>query len=156
MNRLTRISIAVLVAGGLWGCTSTQPPTISVLEARVADRTEQGVVIEFLIEADNPNDAALPLRKVDYTVSIAGDRVFAGTRSPEATIRRFGRQRFTFPASFAAGPGVIAGEVEYEVSGEVKYVVAGAITQTLLDEEYSELSAPFQGSGRLKIPDTTK
>ncbi|MBS0197235.1 MAG: LEA type 2 family protein [Planctomycetes bacterium] len=140
----------VLCAGALVGCSSTQAPTFAVTSATMKDRSPDGVVLEFTLDADNPNNEALPLQDVTYDVSLDGKQVFHGVRSAEATLRRYGRQQLTLPACVAAADA--AGPLaKYRISGEVVYVVPGAIAQTLFDQEVFRPTANFSGEGTVEL-----
>ena len=134
------------------GACGSQSPTIRVLSAQLAERTDQGAVIQFVIEADNPNEDALPLQDVTYSVDLDGKTVFSGTRSAESTIRRFGRQQVRLPAAFAVPQGTSLPPVaHYRISGDVVYVVPGAIAETLFDQEVIRPSASFSGEGTVEL-----
>lgn len=131
------------------GCSGTQSPTLSVAGASIKERTDAAAVIDFIVEADNPNGEALPLQDVTYTVSRGGKQVFSGTRSAEAVIRRFGRQQFILPASFLVAPGEeVAGE--YEISGTLMYQAPGALSETLFDQALVKPEASFSGKATAK------
>jgi len=134
------------------GCSGTQAPTLAVTSATVRERTALGVVLDFVVVADNPNGDALPLQDVTYTVTRNGETVFTGTRSAEAVLRRYGQQEFTLPVSIALSKLPAGGEAggEYQISGSVIYVAPGALSQTLFDQELVTPSADFSGTVRVE------
>ena len=106
-----------------------------------------------MLEADNPNGVSLPLKNVTYTMALDGENVFTGTRSAEATIRRYGRQQISIPAVVALAPGQSVPPVShYTLNGQVVYEVTGAITQTLFDIESLEPTVSFSGEGTVELP----
>jgi len=145
------IGLIACIAAMLTGCSGTQAPTFKVLEATIKDRTPQGAVLLFVLEADNPNGDALPLRDVSYTVSLNGKQIFSGTRSAEVVLRRFGRQQFTLPAAYALAADQLAPDgAAYAISGSLVYIAPGALAETLFDQEIIRPSADFSGEGTLK------
>lgn len=146
--------LAALCWPGLAGCGYTAP-TLTIIEGRATERTPDGVAMLFTVEAANENDEGLPLRTVDYTVDLDGKRVFQGTRSPEATIRRRGVQRFTLPAvvNLAEAPEFArhAGPNAYTVSGSVRYVTPGQLAEVLFDAGVHVPSVGFSGSGQVDL-----
>src|SRR5690242_10451031 len=109
MYKPARIVVPVLMGGVALGagCSSYVPPAISIADARVTDRTDEGIAVAFTLDAANKNDEALPLRQTTYSLEVDGQRVFRGERSPEATLRRLGTQQIVLPAGIplASVPG---------------------------------------------------
>lgn len=140
------------------GCASYQAPAFSVAEARPGVRTQQGVEMFFVLNARNDNDAALPLRDVEYRVELDGRTVFSGTRSAEATLRRLGTQQITLPAVVKlddnAPASVRAGSpgVPYRISGTVTYVTPGQIAEILFDTGVRVPTVGFNGDGQIALP----
>ncbi|MCC6320849.1 MAG: LEA type 2 family protein [Phycisphaerales bacterium] len=147
--------VSVGVASGLLvGCTSVTSPKLTVASAAVGQRSAEGLELAFAIDGENSNDTGLPLRTVKYTVELGGERVFEGTRSPEATLRRMGVQRFVLPAvvKLADHPELASGgRVPYRVSGEVTYVAPGQIAELLFDAGVRVPTTSFSDSGELDL-----
>lgn len=134
------------------GCSSAPPPQLRDATVRAAERTDAGQVLEFRILADNPGPEALPLREIDYTLSINGREVFKGRRSAEATLRRFGTQEIRIPAVIPAGSnGIPSGEVDYTLVGSLTYISPGALAETLFDAEIRRPSVSFNARGTLPL-----
>lgn len=132
------------------GCSAYDRPEIEVVGARVTQESPEGVVIDFTLDATNPNEVDLPLERVRYALSLDGRRVFEGTRSAEATVRRLGTQQLTLPVAidlsrFAAPTG----DTTYELTGSVVYVTPGEIAQLLFDAEVRRPRATFRQRGTL-------
>lgn len=138
------------VGAALAGCSAYRSPEIEVTGARVAQETSQGMVIDFTLNASNANEVDLPLERVTYTVRLNGERVFAGTRSAEATVRRLGTQGFVLPAAIDLTTfDPPAGEVPYEITGSVVYVTPGEIAQILFDVGVRRPRSTFRQRGTL-------
>ncbi len=154
-------TFAVLAALALGGCSSYGPPTLKVAEAGVGERSAQGTVLNFTLDAENPNAVELPLREVRYTLDLNGERVFEGFRSPEATIRRFAVQRVTLPAAISAadaarlglalGLGSSGGPVRYRLAGTLTYITPGEIEEILFDNEIRRPTVGFEDEGTLRL-----
>jgi Late embryogenesis abundant protein len=160
MSFVRTLMPVVVGAAGLLissGCTSYAAPALSVADASVAERTPGGTTLRFLIDAENSNSEALPLRSVRYTLSLNGQEVFRGYRSPEATIRRFGTQQISLPAVIASGaagddgqplPGGVA---NYRLEGTLEYLTPGSIALILYDAEISRPTISFSKEGEIDL-----
>lgn len=146
MRRWIAISGTVLAAASLAGC-SYKPPSLRVTDARVTERTEQGFVVLIGVEAENRNEIELPLREVRYSVTLEGGGTFNGVRSPEASLRRLGTQKISFPAVFPLAPGAAlpTGTVRCDVSGTLGYISPGEFAQVLFDSGVRRPSVSFRG-----------
>jgi len=150
---MVRTLLSLAAAAALAGCSSVKPPNLKVVSAQMTERTEHGAVVEFVLEADNPNDLALPLTDVTYSLDVDGVPVFAGTRTAEATVRRYGRQLVTIPAVITATPAQPLPPVaRYSIRGELVYEVPGDFTRTLFDIEIRRPTATFEGEGTVELP----
>ena len=91
-----------------------------------------------------------------YALRLNGQRVFSGTRSAEATVRRLGTQQFTLPAAIdLAEFDMPEGDVQYELSGSVVYVTPGEIAQLLFDAGVRKPRSSFQQTGVLDFGNTS-
>ena len=143
----TLIPLATLL---LAGCSAYDAPKIDIVGARITQETAQGVVLDFTLDATNTNEVDLPLERVRYALRLNGQRVFSGTRSAEATVRRLGTQQFMLPAAIdLAEFDMPEGDVEYELSGSVVYVTPGEIAQILFDAGVRKPRSSFRQSGTL-------
>lgn len=139
------------------GCSSYQEPTLNVARVDFVDASPDGRVYLFTLDADNPNSDALPLRTVKYTLSINGQKVFEGQRSPEATLRRFGTQKVQLPVSIpanlapAAGTEQSAPELPYRLEGEMTYIIPGGFAELLYDNDIKVPTMRFERQGTLTL-----
>ena len=62
------------------------------------DRTDEALVLNFTVQAENPNAEPIPLRDTHYALTLEGIEVFRGRRDAQATLRRYGSHTFTLPA----------------------------------------------------------
>ncbi len=139
----------------LTGCGghSYAAPKLRVTDAAVTERSDAGVVMKFTIEADNPNEEALPLREVRYDVYVDQRRVFSGYRSPEATLRRFGTQIVSLPAVIAlpAGQAAPGGTASYRVTGTLVYQTPGSFAEVLFDNDLRRPTVGFSEDGQIDL-----
>lgn len=134
------------------GCSAYDAPKIDVVGARISQETAEGIVIDFTLDATNTNEVDLPFERVRYALRLNGQRVFSGTRSAEATVRRLGTQQFMLPAAIdLAEFEMPEGDVEYELSGSVVYVTPGEIAQLLFDAGVRKPRSSFQQTGVLEF-----
>lgn len=151
------VLLAVAAALGLSaaGCSSYSPPSLAVSRIRLVEETPAGLVLNFDLDARNDNEVELPLLELRYTVRLDGEVVFTGVRSPEATLRRLGTQRITFPAAVAIDEARAAGRPEglarYTVEGELRYMTPGQIAQILFDLRVRRPRVWFRDEGLVDL-----
>ncbi|GAB4545926.1 MAG: hypothetical protein Tsb0013_04180 [Phycisphaerales bacterium] len=134
----------------LVGCTGAQAPSFRVVEAQLTEESSDGYVVTFTLEGENRNGFGLPLREVEYRLSLEGEEVFVGRRSAEATLPAGSTGLVTLPVSVAFGEGVgLPASMGYELSGRVTYVLPGAIAELLFDNEIRKPTVGFIERGEL-------
>jgi hypothetical protein len=132
----------------LVGCSGQPAPRLSVIDASMTERSDSGMVVTFTVQADNATGHEVPLRDVEYEVLFHGRPVFRGTRSAQATVRRYGTQDFTLPIAIPAGGNEsLTGAVPYTLKGKVTYLVPGALAEALFDMDVVRPSTDFEGRG---------
>ena len=137
------------LALALVGCSGARAPSLSVSEVNVVERTSEGVAVEFVLDAGNPNRVELPLRQVIYSLSLDGRRVFTGERSAEATLRREGTQQIRLPAVVPLGAGTLRGVRPYRLQGTLRYVTPGAFGEAMFEAGLYRPSVSFSDSGTI-------
>mgnify|MGYP001272880491 CR=1 FL=1 len=139
------------LAFALVGCSGARAPSLSVSEVYVVERTSEGVAVEFVLDAENPNTVELPLRQVFYSLSVDGRRVFSGERSAEATLRRDGSQQIRLPAVVPLGTGeaTLRGARPYRLHGTLRYVTPGAFAEAMFEAGLNRPSVSFSDSGTI-------
>jgi len=144
---------AMLAAGA--GCSLAEPPTFSLVEAAVTERSDEGVVVTFVLEGRNPNPDPLPLREVSYSVALDGSTVFSGRRSAGATLPRYGSQRIELPAAARLDePGVAALEqgARFAIDARLRYLAPGLLSEVLFDAGLRRPSVNISERGTF-VPD---
>ena len=136
----------------LGGCSGTASPAMSVTDASIRERTDEAAVVEFVVEASNPNDIELPMRAVVYTLSVDGRRVFSGRRDAQATMPGEGTQTIRSPAVVPCGEdGVTPGVYRYTLRGRVYYSLPSQLADVLFDSNVSRPSVGIGDEGEIDL-----
>lgn len=142
-------AIALLVGG----CTSYTAPKLTVTSATLTEESPTGLVISFLIAAENSNRDQLLLRDISYTLWLDGERAFSGSRSPEATLARLAIQQLRIPAAVpidADHPRPV-GPVPYRISGTLTYVTPSKLMEVLYDSGLPPPTVDFSDEGTIDL-----
>jgi LEA14-like dessication related protein len=131
----------------LGGCSKAIPPSFEAVSVKEIERSDERSVIAFTIRATNPNADPIPLRAVRYRVSIDGDTVFEGVRSPETTLHKYADSEFSLPAVIPMS--YLQGSIDYELLGSVEYIPPGRLSEVLFDAEIKVPEAPLEISGNI-------
>ncbi len=159
MPRLA-LSLLILLALPLGACATGPTPSFEITSVTLAERTDDGFVLDFEVRGLNQGDDPLPLRTVDYSVQLEPSAQFRARRSPEATLPRRGDQSFILPAAFrwgeldarAADPSeqpALPGELRYALRATVTYQATSRLAKLLFDAGVRRPSTSFAESGRL-------
>jgi hypothetical protein len=150
--RLLPLALLVLISV-CSGCGTYAPPSLTVADATLAAESPEGYVLDFAIDAQNVNSVELPLKEVRYTVLLDGHPVFSGLRSPEASLRRLGTQRFHVPAAVpidAEHPRP-HGVQRYTLEGRLLYITPGQLAEVLFDIKIRRPTVTFRGEGTVDL-----
>ena len=131
----------------LGGCSKAIPPSFEAIGVQEIERNDERSVIAFTIRATNPNSEPIPLRSVRYSVTIDGDTVFEGVRSPETTLHKYDSSEFSLPAVIPVG--YLRGSIDYELLGSVQYIPPGRLSEVLFDAEIKVPEAPLEIFGNI-------
>jgi hypothetical protein len=144
----TKTTATLALLACLAGCSTHTSPALSVTDLTVGQRGDQAVVLLFTLDAENANSVPLPLREVRYRFALDGREVFAGRRSAQATLRRFGTQQVRLPVviPLADMPDHPA---DYQLTGKLVYIAPGEIAQILFDTGVRRPSTTFKHHGSL-------
>lgn len=124
---------------------------MTIADARVTDRTAEGVALAFTLDAANTNQDPLPLRETVYSLEVDGKSVYRGFRSAEATLRSEGTQQIVLPAGVPLAMLPAGGVVRYRLTGSVEYIVPGAFAEVLFDTGVSRPDAWFSQEGTIDL-----
>jgi len=136
----------------LTGCASTvSPPTFSAEGVREMETVDGRTRMVFLVNATNPNREPIPLERVEYAISIDGDWVYKGVRSPESTLPGYSSQVFEIPAVVGAESLRTGRVVAYMIDGSVKYHIPGPLAEVLYDADLKVPEAPLHIKGSIDL-----
>jgi LEA14-like dessication related protein len=141
---------AAFVVVLLAGCSALVPkleaPRLSVVNIAVvkADLLQQQLRVRMRVQ--NPNDRALPVRGITYTVEIAGDEFAHGDSDRDFTVPALGELEFDVNVFANAAPALLKyalggrrEPLEYRIKGKVQ-LAAGLIR-----------SIPFNETGKFDL-----
>jgi len=147
--------IALSACALLGGCTNTLVPTFTAVGVREVVNEGDRSVIEFSIEATNPNKEPIPLKRVYYTVEINGVEVFSGMRSTETTLHTYSSHVFVLPAVVPGDTLKGVGKVSYSLTGVAQYIPPGRLSEVLFDAEMKVPEAVINLSGTINTGGNT-
>ncbi len=153
LNRSQAGILCTLVLAGasilLGGCSKAMAPTFAAMGVREVEHHEDRSVIEFSIQATNPNKEPIPLKQIRYRVEIDGVEVFSGVRSPQTTLHTYSSHVFKLPAVIPASALSGSESVSYLVVGTAQYVPPGRLSEVLFDAEVKVPEAVIELSGTI-------
>jgi LEA14-like dessication related protein len=151
-NRLPPFAAAMLVAQFVAGCALSpklEAPTLSVVSVQLTSGTlwEQHLVVRMHVH--NPNDRALPVKSLEYTLEVAGQPLASGVSDSSFVVPASGETEFdmsmttnvtgTLIRLLGRGPDALGQSVAYRLTGKV------TLAQGLLR------SIPFEQSGTFRL-----
>lgn len=149
-SRAALLLAGTLAAFMLGGCLNTAAPRLSIADVTVTEAGAEGSSMVVLVRAENPNDKPLPLRNIDYRVSLNGDEVFAATRAAEGVLPRFGVLNLALPVSVPASMRPV-GQTGFHLSMTLHYLAPGKIAQTLYDSGLQRPTVSGAGDGTVDL-----
>ena len=110
MSRRLRRRLAgwLVLAGAAVALVSCAAPQVRVADARLGRIDLDSLTVDFTLDVANPNDFALPVAAVDWSLALFGQRVGTGTARPDETIPAQASARVPMPVrvSFEQAAGV--------------------------------------------------
>lgn len=145
---MARLVLLLALWGALAMCGCVTRPTARVEGVEVSRTTDEAAVLSFTVVAQNAGETELPLRMVDYTLTIDGERVFRGRRSAEATLSRKDQQTVELPTP-VAWDDLPVREVRYRLRGRMGYTLPGIFWQAMFDAGLYRPHASFDYEGTI-------
>lgn len=140
----------------LGGCSKALPPTFRAVGVREVGQENDRSVIEFLVEATNPNKEPIPMRQIAYRVELDGVEVFSGVRNPETTLHTYSSHVFVLPAVLPLGAMSDSSEINYAILGSALYIPPGRLAEVLFDAEVKVPEAIIELSGTIDLSSASK
>jgi len=137
----------------LGACGFHSPPTLTVTDLTVSERSADHAVLLVTIDAANSNNEPLPLGEVVYEFTLDSGEGYRGVWDAQATIPREGRVVFTLPAPINAQLLDAPGPIGYRLGGTIEYIPPGALGEALFNARVRTGSAAFRERGELTLSD---
>jgi LEA14-like dessication related protein len=134
---------------GTGGCASVTPPTAEVTNIRATDTSPDGTRFVVTVLLTNPNEEALPLRSVHYSLGVQGLGDYTGSDLPNRTLPSHGVQTVEFPAAIPGNQGEVKGR-PVKVTAEIKYQPPGEIRQLMLESGIPLPTVSVEKTGRVE------
>ncbi len=148
--------VGMIVAGlNVGGCKPREvvpvvakDPKLTVVSVVVERQTADGVALAITIDAENPNEEALPLMMARYTVKLDGGASVSLEESVHRTLPGSGTQKFVLTAALPLGKGE-TGEALWGrtcvVRGSVVYDPPGIVRRFLRETQVPAPTVSFHG-----------
>jgi LEA14-like dessication related protein len=140
----------------LVGCSSYRDPQIAMKGATLTERTAEAIAANVVFDLANPNDEALELVEVEYSVRVNGEKLTTLRRAAQATLAGKGVRQIQIPIVLPFEelnwtPENVPDRAEFAVRGTVQYVTPGEIAQILFDTGVRKPRVGFEAHGTLAI-----
>ena len=132
LRALGRDAVAVLLAAHVTGCAlapKLEPPQVSIVYAQVVSGDLWSQRLKVRLHVQNPNDRALPVRSIEYSIEIEGEQFANGESLASFVVPALGQAEFDMTVNtnlagallkvLARGPGGLGQEIPYRLSGKV-------------------------------------
>lgn len=144
-----------LLAMGLAGCLSLDPPAVAIKSIEVTGVNEDAMSVALHGTVSNPHSGETRLLEFDYGLSISGRSVYKGRHAAEMTLIPGANREITLPASFSfARLGwdnqSLPDTSNWSMSGSLLYLGEGVLAETLLDMGYRP-TVGYSASGELVL-----
>jgi len=149
MSGATRCVAGLAAAMLLAGCVLTPkftPPRLSIVNVQLegGDLWEQRLKVRLHVE--NPNNRALPVKGLEYTLEVAGQPLARGASAASFVVPAMGESEFdtnvttnlagTLLKLLGRGPDALGQSVDYHLTGKVS-LSAGLLRSIPFDERGS-------------------
>ena len=151
-----RLLLLGAVLASAAGCSNFRAPAVSVNDVSVIDATEEALALSFVMDLQNPNQAAVPLHEFRYTVAIDGKEVYAGRRAGGVTLSAAGSRQVLLPAvvpyeKVGWRAEALPASVSYSVKGQLSYNAPNRLAQILFDTGVRRPKVSFASRGELHL-----
>jgi LEA14-like dessication related protein len=150
--RAIRCTAGLIVAVMLAGCAlapKLEPPQLSIVGVQIVSGDLFAQRLKVRVHVQNPNDRALPVKGLEYTIEVEGEQFASGESAASFEVPALGEAEFDMNVTtnlasallkvLARGPNGLGQEVSYRLSGKV------SLSQGLLR------SIPFEAHGTFKL-----
>jgi len=149
---MLRVIATLLVAATLGACSAFAPkletPTVMLVSAEMLSGDMFSQQFRVRVRVENPNDRALPIKKIDYELYLEGDSFSEGVSAAPFTVPAKDASEFDLivKTNFVSSIGRLLSRLNDSRSA-IRYDFIGK-----LDVDISMLPAmPFKGGGTVEL-----
>ncbi len=145
-QHLTKVTTAALLGAlVLAGCTTPhfETPRLAVVGVQVVSTTLWEQRLKVTLSVQNPNDVALPVKGIEYTMEVAGQQFASGAADASFVVPALGETQFdtTVTTNMAGAllkllgrdPNTLAAGVDYRLAGKIS-LASGWVRSVPFDE----------------------
>jgi LEA14-like dessication related protein len=146
---LATAMLAALLGAGCALSAKLEAPTLSIVGVQLTSGTLLQQSLKVRIRVHNPNDRALPVKSVEYTLEVQGEPFARGVSDASFVVPALGETEFdmsmttdvagTLVRLLGRGPDALGQSVSYHLTGKV------SLAHGLLR------SIPFEQSGTFRL-----
>jgi LEA14-like dessication related protein len=127
-----RRQAALVVAALLAACAlvpKLEPPKLAIVAAQIVSADLFTQRLKLRVHVQNPNDRALPVKGLEYTIEVEGEPFASGQSAASFTVPALGEAEFDMNVTtnlagallklLARGPNALGQEVPYRLAGKV-------------------------------------
>lgn len=138
----------------LTACSGYPAPGTSISSENITDKSNEATRVDFTLNVQNVNSQPLPLRNVQYRLTLNNQEVFTSLKAAQATIPQNGSITIIIPAiipqNFIDKLHNLE-NVSYNLSGKLAYEAPGEIAAALFDTGIRVPSVKFSHSGSINL-----
>lgn len=123
------MALAIAVTGCATTAYRAEPPSVRLAGVRLLEADWHGQRFELDFAASNPNAFPLPVRSVDYTIHLAGQRFASGSATESFTLPAKGDGRFSIEVrtDLMSSASLLSALVFREGRREIDYELGGTL-----------------------------
>jgi LEA14-like dessication related protein len=140
-----KVTTGLLGALALAGCATPhfETPRLSIVDVQVVSTALWEQRLKVSLRVQNPNDVALSVKGIEYTLDIAGERFASGASDASFVVPALGEAQFDTSLTtnmagavlklIGRGPNTLADGVDYRLAGKIS-LSAGWVRSVPFDE----------------------
>jgi len=132
LRAVSRGAATVCLAALVAACAlapKLEPPQLSIVDVQVVSGDLWSQRLKVRLRVQNPNDRALPVRRIDYSIEIEGEQFASGETLASFEVPPLGQAEFDMTVNtnlagallklLGRGPGGLGRDIPYRLSGKV-------------------------------------
>jgi LEA14-like dessication related protein len=145
VGRVRMLALVLLLAGCAW--THLQTPRLSVVDVQVQGGNLWSQRLRVRMHVDNPNDRALPVRALEYTIEVEGQTFATGASSNAFVVPALGATDFDMDVTTNLAGTALQLLTRGSAANSVGYRLTGKLTLS----EGLLRSIPFDQRGNFSL-----